>query len=466
MTTTTHQSHSILKEIKENFSLSLPLMAAWFIYSLGPFAGTAMVAHLGKDVLAASILVGTIWIAGITFCFGIFHSVSVLIAHQRGANQPQAVGEIMGQAYLLNALFWIPLVVLMWLVPYLVHWSAPNQVILIHATHYAHSLSLAIPGLITLVIFEHFLSGIGKTQISLWISLVEIPIEVGFIYIFVFGKLGLPAFGIAGVGYGLALSYTLTTIFVLIALSFANFIKPYEIFKHINKFDIHYCKEMLRIGLPIGFTYFIELVAFTLATYFISRFHATALAAHQIIMQFESVIINIPYAIAQAISIRVGLNVGKLDKTGVLYSCYIGTGIGILLAILILLILFLFPTWLLRIDLNIHQLQNQELINLSISLFLILGIYQVFDSIRVLQAGALRGLKDTKFTMMVNIICFFLFGVIAAFIFGIALNGNVQGIWWGLTFGMGLGAVALLWRLRKTLKQMDLVKILQIQGKD
>lgn len=458
-------SHSILQEIKNNLSLSLPLMFAWIIYSLGPFAGTAMIAHLGKDILAASVLVGTIWIAGITFFFGIFHSVSVLIAHQRGADQHGAVGEIMGQAYILNILFWIPLIILMWLVPYIVYWSAPSADILRYATDYAHALSLAAPGMISLAIFEHFLSGIGKTNISLLLSLIEIPIEIVFIYVFVFGKLGLPAFGITGVGYGLALSYTLTTIFVVIALKFTQFAKRYEIFKYVGKFDLHYCKEMLRIGLPIGFTYFIELVAFTVATYFISNFHATALAAHQIIMQFGTVFINIPYALSQAISIRVGLSVGAQDKTGVFYASYVGIGIGAFLAVLILLLLISLPTWLLSIDLNVQALNNQELVNLSVSLFLILGIYQLFDSIRVLEAGALRGLKDTNFTLLVNVLCFLLFGSAAAYMLGIILNGNVKGVWYGLTIGIAMSAALLTWRLQTILKRMNLWEIVQIKGK-
>ena len=222
--------HSIRTEIKENLTLSAPLMAAWLIYALGPFAGTVMIAHLGKDPLAASVLVGTIWIAGVTFCFGIFHSVSVLTSQQLGAKNLEAISEVMGQAFFLDVLSWIPMAILLLCVPYLIHWSAPNAEILRYGTEYAHAILLAAPGLITLVILEHFLSGIGKTQISLWISLIEVPVEIFFIYICVFGKFGLPAFGIAGVGYGLAISYTLTTIIIFSYLYFARFAQPYRIY--------------------------------------------------------------------------------------------------------------------------------------------------------------------------------------------------------------------------------------------
>lgn len=58
----------------------------------------------------------------------------------------------------------------------------------------------------------------------------------------------------------------------------------------------------------------------------------------------------------------------------------------------------------LSIDFNIHEHAN--IVQIVIPLFFTLGVFQVFDSIRVLEAGALRGLKDTKFTMYVNIFCF------------------------------------------------------------
>ncbi|KTC83450.1 MATE family efflux transporter [Legionella cincinnatiensis] len=452
--------HSILTEIKANLLLSLPLMAAWFIHSLGPFAGTAMIAHLGKDALAGSVLVGTIWMAGITFWFGLFHAVSILIPQQMGANNNEAISEIMGQALLLNFFSWIPMMGLLWMIPFLVHWSARNLEVLMYAAEYAHALIYAVPGVITLAIIGHFLAGIGKTKMSLCISLIEIPLEIVFIYIFVFGKLGIPAFGIAGVGYGLAFSFTLTSIFIFIYLYGAKFAKPFQIFKHIGTFNWAPCKEMLRIGLPIGFTYFIELVGFTVVTYFVSRFNNIALAAHQIILQFEGVIVNIPHSISQAITVRVGIQVGRMDKTGVIYASYVGIILGFLISLVIFLILVLFPMKMLSIDFNIHEHAN--IVQIVIPLFFTLGVFQVFDSIRVLEAGALRGLKDTKFTMYVNIFCFSILGVFLAYLMGIVLNHNVQGIWYGLTFGMILGAIILFFRLKKTIKNADLSHLLKI----
>lgn len=455
-------SHSVIKEIKNNLGLSLPLLTAWVIYSLSPFAGTAMVAHLGPNVLAASVLVNTIWIAGTTFCFGIFHSVSVLVSHQFGAKNNQAISEIMGQALMMNVLSWIPVILLILCVPYFVQWSAPNPEVLKFATQYAHAIVWAAPGLIILAMMEHFLSGIGRTKLSLWISLFEVPFEIIILYIFIFGKFGFPAMGIQGIGYGLAVCYAFTTLVLLIYLQFSRFTRDYNIYHYFGKLMWHYWKEMLQIGLPIGFTYFIELVAFTIATYFISQFNATALAAHQIILQFEGILISVPYALSQGTSILVGQNVGRQDKTGVWYASYVGLGICLVAGLLIAIPLLLFPHLLLKIDLSPTEMQNYELVRQSIVLFAVFAIYQIFDSIRVAEAGALRGLKETRFTMYVNIFCFFLFGLCAAYFFGIVLQGNAAGVWLGLTLGMALGAVVLFLKLRSKIETADLARIYSI----
>lgn len=458
-------SNSVIREAKSNIELTMPLLTAWVIYALSPFAGTAMIAHLGPNVLAASVLVSTIWIAGTTFCFGIFHSVSVLVSHQFGAKNNHAISEIMGQVFMMNIISWIPVMILIVCIPYFVQWSAPNPEVLKFTTQYAHAIVWAAPGIIMLAMMEHFLSAIGRTKLSLLISILEVPFEIIVLYVLIFGKLGFPAMGIQGIGYGLAFCYAITLIILLIYLQFSHYSRDYHIYRYFGKIKWHYWKEMLRIGLPIGFTSFIELVAFTIATYFISRFNATALAAHQIILQFEGVLISIPYALSQGTSIRVGLMVGRQDKEGVWYAGYVGIGISLLAALLVAIPLILFPDVLLKIDLNSTEMRDPELIRQCIALFAIFAFYQIFDSIRIAEAGALRGMKETRFTMYVNIFCFFIFGVIVAYLFGIVLQGKTIGVWLGLTLGMALGALVLFIKLRSVMKTADVARIFAINKK-
>ena len=105
--------HSIKSEIKDTISLSIPLIASQLIYACSGFIGTAMVAHLGQDALAASVLVSMIWMSLSVFFFGILNSVSVLVSHQFGANNDKAISEIMGQAFILGIIVTIIMVLLL-----------------------------------------------------------------------------------------------------------------------------------------------------------------------------------------------------------------------------------------------------------------------------------------------------------------------------------------------------------------
>src|SRR3990167_9161835 len=94
--------HTIKGEIRNTLSLSIPLITSQLIYASSGFIGTALVARLGIDALAASVLVSTIWMTLSVLFFGLLNSISVLISHQYGVKNHRAISEIMGQAFLLG----------------------------------------------------------------------------------------------------------------------------------------------------------------------------------------------------------------------------------------------------------------------------------------------------------------------------------------------------------------------------
>src|SRR5665213_179556 len=106
-------------EIKENLGISMPLIASQLVYSCSVFIGTAMVARLGEDALAASVLVVMIWVLLSILFFGLLNSVSVLVAHQFGARNDAAISLIMGQSYTLGIIVTVILMVLLYATPLL-----------------------------------------------------------------------------------------------------------------------------------------------------------------------------------------------------------------------------------------------------------------------------------------------------------------------------------------------------------
>lgn len=455
-------TYSIRSEINKTLSISTPLVSAQLVYASSGFLGTAMVAHLGQDALAASVLVSMIWMSLSVMFFGILNAVSVLVSHQYGAKNYPVISNIMGQSFLVGVVIALMINTVMFTIPYFISFSGQPKHVLDLARTYTYSLMWQIPALILLVIIEQFLAGVNRAKLVLRISLMVVPIEIPLIYILVFGKLGMPACGIAGIGYAFAITYTLTLITLILYLTKSRQYKQFGIFSRIYAWNWHYIREIISIGIPMGFMYLIEVCAFAVVTFWIGRFGTTMLAGHQIVFQFFSFAITLVFAMSQAVTVRVGHSVGEEDRTAVQYASYAGMLINFFVVIFISSAFYFAPGLLLSLDMDVHAQKNIELFNDASSLLSIAAVLLIFDNFRIIGFGALRGLKDTRFPMYASMIAFWVIGLTAGYLFGFLYHFGANGVWWGMTLGIAVGALIVLTRLHYLLRHVDLSKIKRI----
>lgn len=451
---------SIKNEIKDTLSISIPLIASQLIYACSGFIGTAMVAHLGQDALAASVLVSMLWMSLSVLFFGILNSVSVLVSHQYGAKNYQAISQIMGQAFILGFVLILIMIAILSSMPWFLHFTTQPPEVMKLAIQYMRALLWTIPGLTTLIICEQFLAGTNHAKLVLRISILIVPIEILLIYLLIFGKLGLPACGVAGIGYGFSITYTAVAVSLLCYLGTANYYAKFAILKNIRHLDWIWLKELIRVGLPMGCMHVIEVSTFGLTTFWIARFGTTILAAHQIVMQYLSFAITLVFAMSQAVTVRVGHAVGKQDISGIRLAIYTGMGLNFVCISLVALAFNFIPDFFLRLDMNVYDSNNNLLIHDSAMLMGICGILILFDNFRIIGFGALRGLKDTKFPMYASFVSFWIIGLLLSYLLAFTLHHGGQGIWWGLTVGIAFGAVLLFIRLQYLLKHIDISKLL------
>ncbi len=456
------KTHSIRSEIKNTIATGVPLVSSQIVYASSGFLGTAMVAHLGEDALAASVLVSMVWMCLSVLFFGLLNSVSVLVSHQYGANNHEAISKIMGQSFILGTIVTIILMAAMFTMPFFLNLSGQPPHVLMLSKAYAYSLIWEIPALVMLIIMEQFLAGINRAKIVLRISLIVVPMEIPLIYMLIFGKFGLPECGIAGIGYGFATTYTITLIFLTWYLYNSKQYKTFGLFKRLKEFNGKYFKELINIGLPMGFMHVIEICAFTIMTFWMARFGTTTLAAHQIVLQYLWFAITLVFAMSQAVTVRVGYSVGREDVTAVRLASYVGMCMNFVCVLLVGLIFYFMPTLLLGLDMNVNDPANAQLIHDSTRLLAIAAVLLIFDNFRIIGFGALRGLKDTHFPLYASIFSFWMVGLTAAYIFGFVMKGHGQGIWWGLTLGILVGAALVLHRMHKILGTVNLAAIKNI----
>jgi MATE family multidrug resistance protein len=147
---------------------------------------------------------------------------------------------------------------------------------------------------------------------------------------------------------------------------------------------------------------------------------------------------------------------GRKDAQAVRYSCYVGYVLSFSAMLIVAVLYIFFPDVLLRIDMDIYSPDNQDLLVESTKLMFLLGIYQIFDGVRVIQAGALRGLKDTRYPMYASVVSFWVIALPCAYLFGFIFNMEAAGVWWGMTLGVFSGVVILFLRLSKSLTRLGM----------
>lgn len=448
-------SHWFSNEVKKTWQLGLPLIGSQLVYAASGFMSTVFVARLGKEALAASVLVSSLSLTLTIFFFSIISAIAVLIAHEYGAERHTQIRNILGQAYWYG----LAIIALIYLAlsafPALLQFSHQSPTVLALARDYLSALYWMIPGLILLLIAEHFFAGIGQGNMVLRISLVIVPIEIPLIYALVLGKGGLPACGVKGVGYGLGITYTLAALIVTGYLARAKRYRDYTPWRDLFRFDMPLLQDFLRIGLPFGLLSIVEFSTFAVAAYIMSSFGAISLAAHQIVLQYLGLVITFVLAMSQATSIRVGQVLGRGDTQHLKAAVFAGMTLNLFFIVPIMLAYVFIPHWLVGLDVDSSQPSNLTLISQTSVLLSISGVLLFFDNFRIIGTGALRGLKDTQAPLYLSAVALWLVGVCSCLMLGINAKMGAPGVWWGLTLGIACGAALIIWRLRWLVNQKN-----------
>lgn len=448
-----------IQPMKKNFTeskvlllLALPLIASGLVENSLGFSSTLFLAHLSQEALAAGALVNWVFATLMVIMWGTLSAVSTTVAHYHGAQDHAGVARVFRDGLTLAILASIPAMILIWnLAPVLLLMGQdPKTVIL--AQGYLHALTWVIFPDFIFTVLLHFVTGLGRSRMNLFFTLLWIPINIFLNYGFVFGQFGFPALGIAGIGWGSAISFWFITVVMFCYMLYSKKFRIYRDHLRHNK-QASTLRELSWVGFPMGLMFCIEIGFFTCVTLLMGTISNSAVAANQITLQFLSASTVVVFCLAQATTVRMGHMLGAGDKTIAERVGYLGMFIGLLYVILIALIYWIFPYQLIGLDLNLHVAGNQLAIELAKQFLMICAFFQIFESIRLAMFGALRGLKDTRFTMFISLLTFWGIALPLGYWVGIKLHGGGQGIWWMMVFGQLIAAIILIWRYRVKIRE-------------
>jgi MATE family multidrug resistance protein len=449
----------IFTEFKVSMRLSVPLIISEVIFGLNGFISSIMVAHLGEEALAANALVWSIFIALILFFIGILTAVSIMVAHSFGAQDQNGIKNIVKQGLILGALFTVPMMIIVYFAPALLSLTGQDSAIMQLATPYLHSLLWCMLPLNTYIVLEQFLIGIGLTRLTMIFNVVSVPMHLACYYALLFGKFGLPKLGLPGIGYSFAFVFFILTIFLWLYVQFADKCRHYKIFSANWRIQSKYCLELLRVGMPLGGTFCVEVGLFATLAIMMGRLGSSVLAAHQITYQCFIFALTFIFGLAQGVSIRVGHEVGRNDREALKLAVWVNMGIGFITMLLFSIVYLSFPRAVIGLFVDVNAIKLHNIVHYTMLFLAIAAVLQLTECFRMLDSSALRGLKDTKTPMYISVVSFWLIAFPLAYLLGFRFHFGGQGIWWSLVIGLMIAAMTLFVRFYRLVQKVDLVAL-------
>lgn len=400
------------------------------------FIDVIMVGRLGAAELAGVALGNATYFMFMLMCLGALHAVGPMVSQAFGAGAREPIARTLRQAFWLCVFLAVPIVTILW-------FAAPVWAIMRQDTAtigLAQSyLRAAVWGFLPFLWFNslrNFIEAVSRpwpvTQIILGGIVLNVLANYGLMY----GNFGLPRLGLEGTGWATSLVHVAMLLAILGYVQSRSQFRQLRVFAGLGRFDYKYFRELVRIGLPIGGAYGLEVTLFSSTAFLVGTFGPVALAAHQIAIQCAAVAFMVPLGIGIATTVRVGQNVGRRSVVRATWSGFLGMGLSLVFMSGTALIFLFAPDLLVAIYIPINEPASAATALLAIELLGLAALFQLFDGLQVTAQGALRGLKDTRLPMLFCFIGYWLIGIPTGLILGYGLGWGAPGFWWGLVTGL------------------------------
>lgn len=425
-------------ELRDTLRLATPLVLGQLSAIGMNVVDTLLAGHYSAQTLAAVAIGANVWVLVIVAAIGVMLAMPPSVAYRHGAGERESIGTLLRQALWLAAAIGIvlffavrhagPLLRLMGIAPDI---AAQAQLFL-------RAISWGAPALTGYFALRGFSEGLTVTRPTMYFGALGLVLLTPVGYVFMYGAFGLPARGAQG--SGMATATVLWVQFVAFAAYIARrrHYANYAPFAHWQWPQPRALYELLRLGVPMGISLFMEASLFVTAALLIGSLGQDVVAGHQIAINVASVTFMVPLGLAMATTVRVGRAAGSGDADGVRWAGFTGIGTSLASQLVSCALMALFPHAIAAL-----YTDDAAVAAVAAQLLLFAAAFQFSDGIQVTANGALRGLKDTTGPMAITTLAYWGIGMPAGYLLCFHFGHGAPGMWTGLIAGLSVAAVLL-----------------------
>jgi MATE family multidrug resistance protein len=315
------------------------------------------------------------------------------------------------------------------------------------ATEFVRVISIGMPAFAMYRALYSYTTSLNETKPIMIIAILGLVFNVIVNYLFIYGKFGLPQLGSTGSAMATGIAMWLMLGAMLWWIHYSPIYKRTFPFTHREAPKWSEIRNMLRIGLPIGVTYFAEVSAFSAVGLLVARFGVVAISANQIALNFSSLVFMVPMSLGIALTTRVSQTLGEGDVIHARFVSWTGVGVSLVFAVISASMMTL-----LRYQVVSVYTSDPVIQEVTANLLLLAAIFQLSDAAQITISCALRGYKVTRVPMFIHIMAFYGFAMPIGLVLGLAPDWmpwhpekpmEASGFWIGLVLGLTVAAVLL-----------------------
>lgn len=438
----------LTREMRSTAVLALPLVLGHVSTGMIGFVDSVLAGRHGANTLAAVAVGAAMWAMAIILLIGVLLALPPTVSQLDGAGRRSEIGSVFRQGVWLALGLAAVLFLFLTLAGYNVGLFGIAPEIQPGARAFLHGIRWGVPALALYFCMRYLCEGLHWTYPTMGFGIGGLLVLVPLGYALMFGAFGLPEMGAAGLGYATAIMLWAQAAGFVFYLRRSRRFADLELFGRFERPDRARIAALLRLGLPIGVSIFMEGSLFIATALLLGGMGEVPVAAHQIAINVSSISFMAALGLAEATTVRVGFAVGARRAGAVRRAGLAGYAI-------VLITQSLAGIAMLTGNGFIASLYTRDaaVLALASQLLLFAAAFQLSDGLQVVSGAALRGLKDTRMPMLLTTLSYWVVGMPlgAGLCFG--LGWGPQGMWLGLVGGLTTAAVLLTLRFLRLSKR-------------
>jgi MATE family multidrug resistance protein len=441
---------SLWAESRLTLRLAIPLMIGQLSQMLLGVADTVMVGHLGVTELATLTFANSLFHMPLVFGIGVLTSVSVFTSNSRGANDAPAARASCRNGLMLACVLGLLLFAISWIISdHLGAFGQPPEVAGRTTVYFRIIMASLVPALASIALKNHA-DALNRPWPPFWIFLGGVVLNIGLNWVMIYGKLGCPVLGLEGAAWATLIARVAIVVAMIVWLCRDLDLREWVPYHWLRMPDFGKIRKMLGIGLPASAQMMFEVTAFSFAGLIMGLFGPVSMAAHQVAITLAATAFMIPLGLSMALTVRSGECHGAEEMHRLRPIAISGWLMVAGFAMLGAMCFLLLGGWM-----AMAFTRDAAVVELTVSLLAIVGIFQLFDGLQVASSAMLRGLHDARIPALMGFVSYWLVGLPVGAWLAFGHDLGARGVWWGLAAGLFVACFTLgprLWKRSGILK--------------